>query len=153
MIIPCFLIIYYGNYYYDTGLFEKTVSPEKLPYGIVEVCEEMLRIEDEPKCVADLYPSCYIREYSGKIKQLYGRNAVGFITSFGGKAKEIYNASHVDGDFYTVFDYCINHGYHFVVTVYNREIDENLCNIMGFKEILTIPDYYHLYYYTGVTEQ
>lgn len=147
-IIPCFLIINYGNNAFETEEFSKTTSIEKLPYGVVQICEKMLEIEEEPLVISDKEISSYIRQYSGKIKQLWGRNADGYISSIGKMTNEYFKMFHESGDYLTVLTYAAEEGYTFIITEDDKEIEKSILYVTGYEEIYDIGEY-HLYHYTG----
>lgn len=152
--MACLLIVYLGNgiVFSNNTLSEYTdvVNIEKLPYEVPIICEKMLELEDEPKCINDLMFSVYARVYSGKIKQLWGRNASNFISILEGEAKEIYEASNVYGDMYYVLSYAAENGYNFVLTeTENRTIIPSIVEMCGFELVLELGDDYHLYHYVG----
>lgn len=150
-VIPCFLIISFGNNSFESDAFEKTISLEKLPYGVVEVCEKMLELEQEPLVVSDLRFSTYARQYSGKIKQLWGRNADGYISDIEKMTFEYFKMFHRSGDFNTVLTYAAQKGYNFAVTEDDREIDLETQLATGFEEVFSKGEY-RLYHYVGTQE-
>ena len=147
----CVGICFYGTYLFDYK-YEKTISLEKLPYGVVEICEEMLSLEDEPNVIADYHFSCNARQYSGKIKQLWGRNAAGYISQMDETAKQVYDISYKQGDMYGLLEWASRYGYNFIVTENERIIDKGIAQTWGYKEIMVMdgPEYtFHLYYRSG----
>lgn len=148
-IFACLLIVENGTYVFTTNLFEKTVSLEKLPYGVVEICEKMLEIEDEPVCVSDRRFSLFSRQYSAKIKQPWGRNATGFISSIGDSAKEYFELFHVHGEYNMVLEWAKEKKYHFLVIEEEKEIDPVILEKYSFVEIMNVGEF-RLYHYIGI---
>lgn len=72
------LIICSGKNVFKNDMFyQKTENAFKLPQQSIDVADALLELEEEPRAVvsSDLY--CYIRQYSSKIKLMYGRDASG----------------------------------------------------------------------------
>ncbi len=146
--VACFAIISYGKTtVYETGGFTETVSLEKLPPGVVEVAEVMLELEEEPKAIVDYQLNVYLRQCSGKIKQMYGRNIMGHISHFDGEVKEVYDRM-VAGEYDYFFDYAHSHGYQFLIND-GRFYPEEVANNHGYALINNIGDY-HIFYYVGI---
>lgn len=61
-------------YSYRDTAFKLAANPDKLPDQVVSVANALLALEENPRVVADYSLSVYLRQYSGKIKSLYGRN-------------------------------------------------------------------------------
>jgi hypothetical protein len=79
IVIAC--IVSSGNYMYRYEYnFEKAENQYKVPQEAIEVSDILLADSEEPRIVVgpDLY--CYIRQYSTKIKMMYGRNADGYMS-------------------------------------------------------------------------
>lgn len=69
-----FIIIVSGKFTLNTELFSHPENLYKIPNEVVQVADMVLEDNEEPKIAAPLAVSCYIRQYSGKISQVYGRN-------------------------------------------------------------------------------
>lgn len=150
----CACSVYFSgipNVFDNNSLLEYTEREnlEKLPPGVVEVCEKILELEDKPKVIGDNQFVIYSRVYSGEIKQLWGR--LNFINEYTDKAAEVYDWFINLGDMYGVFEWASKYGYNSVVLV-NRISDDYIAAMFGYKEIVTTEgdDVYHLYYKVGV---
>lgn len=77
------IIIYTGNYMFTEESYTKMTNLYKIPDDVIEICDfiekdielNQEQIEDA-RIVTPYYYSCYIHQYAGKIKTLYGRNDV-----------------------------------------------------------------------------
>lgn len=150
-IVVCYLIIQNGTNVYETDAFEKTISLEKLPDGVVKVCDKILELEEEPLCINDLYFSVCARQYSGKIKQAWGRNADGYISNIGKMTNEYFKMFHNSGDFDPVLNWAVEEGYNIIVIEDDREIDKEICDRYGFEEVYSRGQY-RVYHFVGLPE-
>lgn len=144
--LVCFAIVFFGNGNVFDSL-DETISLEKLPKDVVEVAEIMLNLEEEPHVIGDDELNLYVRQYSGKIKQLWGRNKAGLISEFDGDAKIVYDKMR-EGDYDYMFNFAKNNGYQFLVT-HHRFYPEEIANKYGY-EIIENVDQFHIYYFTGI---
>ena len=139
------------NVFEENSLLEYTerANLEKLPPGVVEVCDRILELEEKPKVIGDNQFVIYSRVYSGKIKQLWGR--LNFINEKTEQAEKVYDMFINTGDMYGVFEWASKYGYNSVVLV-NRISDDYIAAMFGYKEIVTTEgdDTYHLYYKVGI---
>lgn len=67
------------NIYRKDGVFTKESNPYKLPDASVNVAKTILELEDEPIVLSAPYIYCHLRQYSGDIKLVFGRDAETFI--------------------------------------------------------------------------
>jgi len=147
-VVLCLVILLFGGNYYHKDHIDR-VNLEKMPVGVKEICDVMLSLEKEPRCINDIEFSYYARSYSSSIKQLYGANADGLISDISDDAKKIYEAFE-NGDMYDVVNYATRKNYNFVITSYDKPIESSILSLMGFEELYNFKDYYRLYYYVGV---
>ena len=64
------------NLFLDDKQFKPAVSPYKTSRTVEVVCEKVLADNPEPICMFDSVVSSHAREYSGSIRQLWGRDGV-----------------------------------------------------------------------------
>ena len=113
------LIVTGGTFLYNSqdGLFKvPSDNLAKLPEGVVEVSDYLLAIDDHPRAVIE-YPLCtYIRQYTGNIEMLYGRNILGYILPAGSEAKSVHSQLiNPEGDLNSVAVTMANEGYQYLV--------------------------------------
>lgn len=111
-----------------------TKNTSKLPEEVVSVCDIILESGDEPRCVmaSDLY--CYVRQYSGEIKQMFGRDVDGFI---GGATNLERSVAFMlnQADYSQVLGQASFDDYNYVVVNIEKEIPVDLQQEYGYKEI------------------
>ncbi len=57
-------------------------NADKLPEEAIEVADTLLTMDESPKIVGDRDITIYVRQYTGKIETLYGRDIDGYIVSY-----------------------------------------------------------------------
>ncbi|MBQ1311281.1 MAG: hypothetical protein IIY55_05460 [Blautia sp.] len=75
-----FCLCFFGKSMYFTGNFERTTNPFKIPQNAASIANYLVT-EEEGKETRVLAPSgifCYLRQYSSRIHQLYGRDIYGY---------------------------------------------------------------------------
>ena len=73
-----------GSYVYqhsDNTFIIPVPNADKLPDEAIRVADVLLTMDESPKIVGDRDITIYIRQYTGKIETLYGRDINGFIVS------------------------------------------------------------------------
>lgn len=113
----CFIVVDRTNAFEGNREdFVPMTNIEKLPTGVKEVADAILKYEDEPRCITDMYISMHIRQYDGNIHLLYGRDVYnGCLRHPDETEKEIWSAF-ASRDFDTVLDFASKNEYHFIVT-------------------------------------
>lgn len=75
LVLASTIIVLAGqNIFLDKGQFKPAVSPYKINRTTELVCEKVLADNPEPLCMFDNVISTQARQYSGSIRQLWGRN-------------------------------------------------------------------------------
>ena len=69
----------FENIYDMDNMYVKVSNPYKLPDSTIEIGKIILEYDKEPVIIAPASQYCYLRQYSGDIKQVFGRNAEWFI--------------------------------------------------------------------------
>lgn len=71
-----------GPYIYngEEGKFEAAENIEKLPKDVIEIANQVLELNEHPRIIALGSIGVYIRQYTGEIITLYGRDLYGYIT-------------------------------------------------------------------------
>ena len=78
------------NIFTDEQVFKPSTSAYKLRPTVQAICETVLADDPEPLCMFDSVISTQAREYSGSIRQLWGRSGVWNIVT-DPQALEVYN--------------------------------------------------------------
>ena len=142
------LFILTGSYTYDQRLarFFIPANEEKIEQRFVDVADTLLTYDDHPYVVADAWPSVFLRQYSPKIRLLYGRNILGFgISSEYEHQVERYLG---EGDYSSVASVMLKDGYEYLVTDDTFEGKPEGLEKAGF-EFLTRIDIYGIYRIQG----
>ena len=82
LVTVCFvlaMLVTGDNIYKQEGVFTKQHNLYKLQDSDVAVAEALLELSDEPVAVVCPYLYCRVRQYSGKIKLIFGREANNYI--------------------------------------------------------------------------
>jgi len=76
LIVSVVGIILLGNNAFKTSYYTKIDNWYKVPSEVAEVCDIILAIDENPRCIMpeDLFSD--VRQYSGDIEMLYGRNVL-----------------------------------------------------------------------------
>jgi hypothetical protein len=69
-----------NNVYMHEYNFETSENYYKIPQEAIEVSDILLADNEEPRVVMETGLYCYIRQYSTKIKMMYGRNSDGYMS-------------------------------------------------------------------------
>ncbi len=130
-------VIFGGTFIYETnrGQFYKAENKSKLPDYVVQIADRLLELEDHPKIIAQDPIGVYIRQYTGKIDTLYGRditaNYIGFPSDDAITAHSI--LSNPESDPSKLNTMMLNNGYNYLVMTER--------NAEGFELIDTIGGY------------
>lgn len=137
------LIVYGGTYLYNGtgGSFVEASNVAKIPEDVAAIADRLLEFDDRPKVVFQYPLGVYIRQYTGEIDQLYGRDVDGYILSWGvtDEARNIYDqVCNFDGDLDIVSQYMLDNDYAFLVL---RDVsrEENLKS--GFEYMDRVGEY------------
>lgn len=117
-------------------------NADKLPKEIPAVAEYLLSRKEEPRVVADRWASLYLRQYSGKIHMLFGRDVDGYIWDAGTDAMAAHEAiQDPEGDMRVVSDIMLNDGYDYlVIWEYDEQKGEDL-RACGFEQEAEVAGY------------
>lgn len=125
------IFIIMGSFIYNnrSTTFRKTNNAEKLPDDVVEVGRALLELEDEPYVVGDSSLSVYLRQYSGQIKSMYGRDVV-YGEPSTAQAAIVYQ--NINDDLNVVAQTMLNYDYDYLITSYNEQKNNEAINA-GFR--------------------
>lgn len=135
-------VISAGNLAYKQDSFCLTENWYKLPDEVIKTCDIILRQDDEARCIMPSSLYNYVRQYSGDILQLYGRNANGFITDITGVDKKI--AVYMNREFPPyddILSYARFHNYNYIVTDVEKAISVETLEEYGYAQIGTTGVY------------
>ena len=98
------------NMYYNEAIFSPARSPYKLSRGPEEVCEVILADDPNPLCLFDKVVTPQARQYSGNIRQVWGRNGSWSVFA-DPEGYEIYNVLNSEPrDLERVFAFAVQRG-------------------------------------------
>ena len=131
------LVILGGTYLYNgnSGAFVEAVNVAKLPGEVVDIAEKLLEIDLHPRAIIESNISTYIRQYTGKIDLLYGRDIYGYILYPSAQARKINDAINI-GDMEQVGQTMADEGYDYLV--YNNNVNDKF-------EIIDVVGGYGIY--------
>lgn len=109
-------VILGGTFVYENegGEFTAAGNAYKLPDAVVSLGETLLEMDDHPRVIANPEVCIYIRQYSGKIQTIYGRDIQGYITSPSILAQKV-NKALQDGDMEYISQVMLDEGYDYFV--------------------------------------
>lgn len=143
------VVLIKGTSVYQNGEFTPWQNAEKVATEVVDVCDVMLNIEKEPRCILPQTLYCEARQYSGDIQMMYGRNVNGFILWTPDEIKNMYYAMESETP---DFDYILSHAqsldYDFVVTYERNVISEEVLSQYQYAEVACV-DGYRIYHAVG----
>ncbi len=152
--ISCFcaaVIALSGVNIFRSGVFVKAQNKEHLDAHTKAVCDAMLAISDEPKCIVPLELTWEARQYNGDIQMMYGRNADGYINRVDPACDLVQESIAAGVGFDYVFTMAGMHGYPFVVTLAWKQPEEALVSKFGYTKCFE-DEMYALYYSKAVDE-
>lgn len=139
------VIILAGVNVFKSGALVKTQNKEHLDAHTKSVCDAMLAINEQPKCVVPLELAWEARQYCGDIEMMYGRNADGFINRVD-PACDLVQESIAEGvGFDYVFTMASVHGYPFVVTLAWKQPKMETAQLYQYEKCFE-DEMYALYY-------
>lgn len=110
------LIIFGGTFLYNGagGAFVEAASAAKLPDYVVRIVDRLLELDEQPRVIAQDPIAVYLRQYTGEINTLFGRDIQGYILSPSDEAKEINNQL-IDGNTDSVAQFMLDEGYDYLI--------------------------------------
>ena len=127
--------------------FSKPVNAEKLPAGALAVGNALLELDDTPYVIADNDVCIYLRQYSGNIHQMYGRDVYfGENSWFAGDA--FFDLTSEDGDPARAAQIMLDHDYEYLVSKKDGSLGQETLEEAGF-ELIKEVDGYNIYRVTG----
>lgn len=136
LVAVCGLILVKGTNIYRSVDFDLISNPEKVPGDVKEVCDIILGLEEEPRCIVPLALSSEVRQYSGELRMLFGRDVVGYIIYAGEENKTI--SRHLESEtpnYEYILQKAVERDCEFVVTYGDRPIEAELLTANGYREV------------------
>ncbi|MGN0251033.1 MAG: hypothetical protein ACI4EH_06705 [Oliverpabstia sp.] len=138
----CGLVLLKGTNTFQHGGFTIVQTLEKLPKEVQAVCNELLAKEEEPRCIMPQTLFCDVRQYSGDINMMYGRNAHGYIAYMPDMENRVYEQMESETpDYEFVLQKASEGDYTYVVTYENRPIAKKILNTYGYEEMCLCEGY------------
>ena len=142
LLMICALIVIKGTNIYTERGFGKIENAYKVPAAVKDVCDLMLELEEEPKCIVPEAFLCDVRQYSGEIEMVYGRDVLGFIIPNWGEEWHAFEQLESETPDYSWIMQCAEReNCSFIVTYKDKGIDEQLLVLYGYVEILYEGNY------------
>lgn len=121
------LIVLSGSFLYNStgGAFVEAVNEAKLSDSIVQIADRLLELKEHPKIIAQDPIGVYIRQYTGEIDTLFGRDIHGYITGWiSYNAKTMNNEiSSSEGNLESLRQFMLDEEYDFLVIDHNKNTD------------------------------
>ena len=114
----------------------------KLPRGTEEVGSLMLSLDDHPRCVVPMELITSMRQYSGDIEPMYGRNIWGYIRQCTEEDRTMFVQISADNPNYDyIFLNCRDNGYNFVINDADKQADEAVAGSYGYTQVYEAEGY------------
>ena len=140
------VIASFGNNIFVEASYTDIQNVYKISDDTVKVCEYILSLDQDPLCVFPESIYCETRQYSPKIHQLYGRNAVGYGLPMTTELERLFaEMRSPEPDYDTLFHIASDHGCEFVVMENSEEHpSEAMQYYYQFKESISGYDIYQV---------
>lgn len=138
LVVGVCTILGLGSNSFITSKYTKTDNAYKISQEAIDVCTIMLSVDDNPRCVAPKELLAEIRQYSGDIEMMYGRNVQGYINGLEeyDNEKIIYTEmSTKDPDYNKIFACSEYSDYNFVITNIDKEATDDEQEMSGYFEV------------------
>lgn len=129
MAVLCGTFLYNGA----GGSFVEAANASKEPDYVVQIADRLLELEDRPRVIAQDPVGVYLRQYTGEIDQLFGRDFHGHILWPSQDAKFIRNAISADA-FDEISQYMLDNNYDYIIL--SGDVDSDTL-----EYVVTIEDY------------
>ena len=130
-----------GSFTYDQRLcrFFIPANEEKIEQPFIDIADQLLEYDDHPYVVADWWPSIFLRQYSPKLRMLYGRDIMG-------EGRRSALGDQVDswlrnGDYADVAAAMLDNGYEYYVSDDGPEGKKELLSEAGFEYLSSVEGY------------
>lgn len=126
------LAVFGGTFLYNGagGSFVEAANAAKLPDYIVQIADRLLELDDHPSVIVQDPIGVYMRQYSGQIDTLFGRDIYGYITNPSRVARRInLTLNDPESDTDSVVQFMLDNGYGYLVT-HEREDIDGRCSLL-----------------------
>ena len=136
------LIVFGGTFLYNGvgGSFVEAANASKLPDYVVQIADRLLELDEHPKIIAQDPIGVYIRQYTGEIDTLFGRDLYGYMTwRASADGTTIHNEiSNPDSNLSIVSQFMLDNGYDYLVLTDVRELHLDVSGkcLGGFERII-----------------
>ncbi len=139
----CALIVIKGANVYTERGFEPITNAEKVPEEVKEICDIMLELEENPRCIMPETLFCDVRQYSGKIEMMYGRDVQNYIIPNWDVERYAFGLMESETpDYSWILLYANQEDYSFVVTYGDRPIEPEVLSEYGYVRQQYSGNYY-----------
>lgn len=146
-------VVWKGTNVYTHSGMAKASNQQKVDARVQQVCDEMLAVDETPKCIAALNLSYEIRQYCGDIELMYGRNVEGYINVIDDLSLRIANEMRSENPNYDyIFAQAMAKNYDFIVLEDYKTVPEDLLNQYGYQIYKNVAGY-NLYYCADVEQR
>lgn len=121
--------------------FSKAKNPDKLPDSVVKVADELLELDNEPYVITDYSLSVYLRQYSGRIHSLYGRDHPSIAPNAGLAVRSAETLETTEGDFVSLAQDMLNNDYKYLVAWNEDDERKKRIDDAGFELIKQVDGY------------
>ena len=110
------LIVFGGTFLYNGtgGSFVEAANAAKLPEYVVKVADRLLELDEHPRVIAQDPIGVYLRQYSGKISTIFGRDIHGYILKAESDSRNIFHSINND-EFIEISQFMLDDGYDYLI--------------------------------------
>lgn len=143
------MLVVKGTNVFDNGGFGPIQNVYKIADEVVEVCDVVLALDESPRCIMPSPLYCEVRQYSGDIELMYGRDIEGYINSR--EVKQEFRDVHAElvkeiPNYDYVLSVAKDNGYDFVIVDHNKPITNNVLEVYGYV-LISSSDAFDIYRY------
>ena len=140
------------NVYTHSGMVQAENEQNVFPV-VKNVCDYILAESENPRCIMPREWYSQVRQYSGDIEMMYGRNADGYINTIDDMSKRIADElTKETPDFAYVFGQAFIQKYDFVVVQASKFVDDAILQQYGYVLQTTI-DGYNIFYHDNIEKR
>ena len=135
-----------GNNVFKVSGKGKNTGIYRLPKGVVEACDAMLKLDSTPRPVTGGNLRTTVRQYAPEIEPMYGRDTENYIDKANEYEKRIYKEMEsTDPDYAYILSNARRLGYDFVVNTSDKPIDYEVMKAYGYN-LISDQGGYNVYY-------
>lgn len=140
------------NVYTHSGMVQAQ-NEQHLSSVVKNVCDYILMESEQPRCIMPREWYSQVRQYSGDIEMMYGRNADGYINTVDDMSKRIADElAKETPDFGYVFGQAFIQKYEFVVVHESKPVTDAVLQQYGY-DLQTTVDGYNIYYHANIEDR